>query len=749
MILGVSQKVSIKSSGLKETIESAKVGRSEERIIPTICSLCGPMPGCGLNCYVKDGRLIRVEGMKEAPTNKGTLCPKAFASAQWVYSPQRLRYPLKRVGKKGEGKFERITWDEALDTIASKLSELKEKHGPESLAILAPARRSYCDYLQRFLIAHGSPNYGHSGLCFIQAAFGFAYTLGWPWLNRAGADFERANLIVVWGANPAYSAAPMGNLRRILNARERGAKLMVIKPEMQPDAAKADICVPIRPGTDGALALAMLHVIINENLYDTDFVSGWCYGFDKLVPHIQQYTPEWAEPITGLSADRIREVARLYGTTKPACILTGNAFDQTVDSNNAVRAVAILIAITGNLDRPGGNVVLSGSTMPMVKSVHLRERYRQDFVDRLVGPEVASCFQPFLEGTSSAYYRCLDSVLTREPYPVRAIIAPGTQPAVITRGSKRVVEALEKLEFFVVIDVMQNASMPWADIVVPVATMYECDHPFEVSGNWIMARNKVIEPLGDYKSDYEFWLDLGVKMGYGEDFWDGSIEKCMNYQLENFGMTMEELRAHPTGIIYEPKPMVYEKYEKIFSTLSPRLSRAPYLPQGKVAIYNTTFEENGFNPLPEWVEPPESPTATPELLAKYPLVFSDTHTSDVYNHGWLHNLPYLREIQPDPWVHIRPETAKARGIENGDWVIVESPHGWIKVKALYFQGIRPDVVMGLHGWWQGCDELGLPGYPILDGGANVNVLYSTDPEKAFDPMVTAMPKQTLVEVRKA
>jgi anaerobic selenocysteine-containing dehydrogenase len=299
---------------------------------------------------------------------------------------------------------------------------------------------------------------------------------------------------------------------------------------------------------------------------------------------------------------------------------------------------------------------------------------------------------------------------------------------------------------------MQTSSMPWADVVVPVATMYECDHPFEIpmmGANWIMARNKVIEPLGDYKSDYEFWLDLAVKMGYGDDFWHGSIEECMNYQLENFGMTMEELRAHPTGILYEPKPMVYEKYDEIFTTPSPRLSGAPYLPQGKVAVYNTAFEENGFNPLPEWVEPPESPTGTPELLAKYPLVFFDTHTSDVYNHGWLRNVPYLREIQPEPWIHIHPDAATARGIEDGDWVIVESPHGWIKVKALYFPGIRPDTIMSLHGWWQGCDELGLPGYPLLDGGANVNVMYSTDPDKAFDPVVTAMPKQTLVEVRKA
>ena len=721
-----------------------------EQIIPTFCSLCGPSLGCGINCYVKNGKLVRITGMKESPLNKGKLCAKAFASMQWVHSPQRLRYPLKRVGEKGEGRFERITWDEALDMIADKLKEQKERYGPESLAVLSPQHRTYKDYFIRFLIAHGSPNYCHSGICAIQRAFGFAYTLGTPVL---GLDYEHTHLIVVWGANPVYASAPMGNLRRILEARKRGAKLIVIKPEMQPDAAMADYWLPIRPGTDGALALAMLNVIINEHLYDADFVSRWCYGFDKLVPHVQKYTPEWAAAITGLTESRIKAVARLYGTAESACILAGNAFDQTVDSNNAVRAVAILMAITGNFDRPGGNIVSVPGTMSMLKSVHLRERYTPELINKLVGPEMPGCFQPFIEGASSAYYRCLNSVLTGEPYPVKTIIAPGTQPTVSTRGPKMVVEALKKLEFFVVIDVMETSSMPWADVVIPVTTMYESDYPFEASmpgtGNWIMARNKVIEPQGDYKSDYEFWLDLAVKMGYGEDFWQGSIEACMNYQLENFGMTIDELRAHPNGIIYEPKPMVYEKYDKIFATASPRLSKAPYLPQGKVAIYNTTFEENGFNPLPEWVEPPESPTGTPELRARYPLVFFDTHTSAVYNHGWLRNVPCLREIQPEPWIHIHPDTAKERGIKDNDWVIVESPHGWIKVKALYFSGIRKDTVMGLHGWWQGCDELGLPGYALLDGGANVNVLYSTDPVKAFDPVVTAMPKQTLVEVRKA
>jgi anaerobic selenocysteine-containing dehydrogenase len=312
-----------------------------------------------------------------------------------------------------------------------------------------------------------------------------------------------------------------------------------------------------------------------------------------------------------------------------------------------------------------------------------------------------------------------------------------------------VIEALKKLEFFVVVDVMETSSMPWADIVIPVATMYECDHPFEAMDNWIMARNKVIEPLGDYKSDYEFWLDLGVKTGYGDYFWNGSIEDCMNEQLESFGMTIDELRTHPTGIVYERNPMVFEKYENIFATPRSHVTGVPYLPQGKVAIYNTTFEENGFNPLPEWVEPPESITGTPELVKEYPIIFYDTHTSDVYNHGWLRNVPYLREIWPDPWVHIFPDTARELGIKDGDWVTIESPHGKIKAKAIYFPGIRPDTVMGLHGWWQGCDELGLPGDTILDGGPNVNLLYNTDPDKAYDPLVTAMPKQTLVRIRKA
>jgi anaerobic selenocysteine-containing dehydrogenase len=718
--------------------------KSEEKVIPTFCAMCGPSMGCGIYAIVRGGRFVGVEGMPEAPTNQGRLCPKAYAAPQWVYSQQRLKHPLKRVGQRGEGKFQRIGWDEALDIIASKLTQQKEKFGPESLGILSPARRTYSNYLFRFLVAHGSPNYGHSGICAMQKGFSFHYTLG----STPFPDLVRSNLIVIWGKQPAFSGAPIGHLKTILDAQARGAKIVAIKPSMEPDAALADVWVPIRPGTDAALALAMLNVVINENLYDADFCSRWTYGFDQLKAHVQQYTPQWAARITGLPVEQIEQVARLYATTKPACIYHGNGFEHAPSCSDAIRAVAILMAISGNLDRPGGDVFPVGSTMPAPRSVHLRERYTQEWVDKLVGPEFPRPFQPFVEGTTSAYYRLFESVLTKKPYPLKTIIAPGTQPTVSTRGSKNVAEALKKVDFFVVIDVMRTVEMDYADVVVPVATMYECDHPFEARDGWIMARNQVIEPLGDYESDYKFWLDLGVKMGYGADFWDGDIEACMNYQLEPFGMTLEELRRHPTGIVYDEKPMIYEKYAQVFSRLSTRLSKAPYLPQGKVALYNTTFEEHGFSPLPEWREPPESPTATPELLVKYPLILSDYHTSKTYNASWLRNVPYLREILPYPTLQIHPDTARAREINDGDWVLVGSPHGTMRMKAEIYPGMRPDTVMALHGWWQGCEELGLSGYPPLDGGANTNNMYSVDPAKAYDPLVTAMSSQTLVQVSK-
>jgi len=738
--------------------EAAAAAKKEgETVIPTFCGMCGPSENCGVYAFVKDGRFTKVAGMKESPVNRGGLCPKGQAAPQWVYSPDRLKYPLKRTGKKGEGKFEKIGWDDAIKIIADTLKSQKEKYGPESLAMLSPARRTYSDYMQRFLIAHGSPNYGHSGICAMQRGFGFSYTLG----GMPSCDYENSEVIIIWAKQPYFSGPAMDGPKSYLKAKARGAKIISIKPSVEPDVSVADIWVPVRPGTDTALALSMLNVVINEGLYDREFVEKYCYGFDKLKEHVQKYPPEWGEKISGVPAKQITEVSRIYAKAKAAAIDLGNGVEHTPSSNDAIRSVAILMAITGNLNRAGGNMLGGGmgggGGMARTRSISLASRYTQEMVDKLVGPEFPKEFQPFMEGTSSAYYRILDSVLTEKPYPIRTIIAPGTQPTVSTRGTKRVIEALKKVDFFVVVDVTRTADMNYADIVIPVATPYEIDHPFGTRGNTIVPRNRVIEPLGKYKSIFEFFLDLGAAMGYGADFWNGSIAECMNYQLEPLGITFDELKKHPEGIALQTQggnpgagtPAANRNFDTIFQAKSTRLSGAPYLPHGKVEIYNTSFEAAGYNPLPEWREPPESITGTPELTEKYPLILSDYHTSKCYTASWQRNVPYLREVQPYPTLHIHPDTASGRGIKNDDWIIVESPHGWMKVKAEIFPGIRPDTVMMLHGWWQGCRELGLEDYPLADGGANVNNMYSVDPEKAFDPLVTAMTSQTLVQVRKA
>jgi anaerobic selenocysteine-containing dehydrogenase len=726
--------------------EAQPVTRSE-KLIPTFCAMCGPSSGCGIMAKVIDGKFVGIESFPECPTNDGVNCAKAHGAPQWVYSPDRLRYPLKRIGAKGEGKFQRIGWDEAVTIVAEKLKEQKARYGPESLGILSPARRSYSDYLYRFLMTHGSPNYGHSGICGMQLMFTFTYTLGAP----TSPDYANADLVIIWGKQPVFSGAAKRSVSKLIAAKERGCKFVTIKPTLEPDGAVTNsLWVPIRPGTDAALALAMLHVIVNENLYDAAFVKEWCYGFDKLKDHVQQYTPAWAEKITGVSAAQIQEVARLYANTPKAAIDCGNGLEHSPSANDAIRAIGALMAITGHLDKPGTNVWPGGNNMPQPRGVHLRERYTQEWVDKLVGYEFPPAFQPAMEGTSASFYRLFDSVLTGEKYPIRAIIAPGSQALASTRGTKRIVEALMKLEFFVILDTTRTADMPYADIVMPISSMYEVDHPFETSGAWIMARNKVIEPVGETKSDYEFWLDLGNRMGYATDWWNGDIKKHMDWRMEPLGMTYEELRAkYPKGRTYESNPPSYQQYATRFATRSTRIDKGPYLPEGKVALYNTLFEKAGLTPMPVWRELPEGPTATPELLSKYPLLLSDYHTSRAYNASWLRHVPYLRDLEPYPYLHIHPETARERGIADGDWVAVEGPHGTMKVKAMYYPGARPDVVMLLHGWWQGCRDFGMEDFPIADGGANTNNMYTTDPARMFDPAITAMSSQTLVQVRKA
>jgi thiosulfate reductase/polysulfide reductase chain A len=740
------------------------------KIIPTLCHGCGSYkPFCGILCHVEDGKFVRVEG-NPACFNNGvpgstSLCAKGLTGPQYVYSADRLLYPLRRVGPKGEGKFQRITWDEALDTIADKLKESKDKYGPESYGVLSPEYWPVLSTLgRRFLNVHGSPNYMHSAICATPRMAAARVTVGF--ISMEPDDWLKTRLYVNWGSNVENSAVNKSTPRKILNALASGMKYIDIRPMLDPLGTKADMWVPIRPGTDGALALAILNMLIGEGLYDTEFVETWCHGFDKLAAHVKQFPPEWAARITGVPATQISDVARLIGTTHPTFIRMGNGIgDQTNDGTSTISAISLIAAVTGNLDVPGGHPAPGpGGGGPGPSISHLEELAPPDLVDKLVAPESPRWYQKkgwWESGPTSAYYKGLMSVLTGEPYPLRVLNASGTNPLSATRDPEKVAEALGKTDFMFAMDVSRASHIDYADIVLPACTSYEQGDFFSVrntpEGTWIGGYNQVVEPLGESRSDWRFYLDLAVRMGYGEHFWQGSMDGLMDEMLAPYGITAEQLRRNPDGILVKPpesrddaaqadasgpKEREYRKYSVLFKDL----------PHGRVQCYNEliggreTCDGTGTLPhMPVYKGPPEGIAETPELAREFPLILSDVHAHRLSEHSYFYNVAYLRELRPYPWVKINPATAQKYGIADGDWVKVESPHGWCKLKAEYFAGISPEVLMTKRGWWQSCEELDLPGYDTGDGGSEVNALYNSD-ESLFDKFYSQMAKQTLVKI---
>lgn len=770
---------------MKETDGADAAGAGGEDAVVEVkhawCKMCGPArTHCSTLCTVRDGRWTNVEGNPEAGNNYGrgsrTLCAKGNAAMHTVYSPTRLLYPMKRTGEKGEGKFEQITWDEALDTIAAKLKEQKEQYGAESYAVLSPQFYAVLGSLgRRFLNVHGSPNYLHSAICNSQRMFSRLVTIGGPEhakaTDTAPGQLGKTKLLVVWGFNSENSAVNQGNPNARMNAKEGGMQIVDIRPMQEGLGAHADYWLPVRPGTDTALALAFLNVIIGEDLYDHDFVENWTTGFDELAEHVTQFTPAWAAEITGLPEEQITEVARLMGTVKPMGINCGNGIgDQANDGHWTVACACLIEAITGNLGIAGGGGAGMVMPEPLIKTKGidlLTDRLPESDEDKangwmagvskLVAPETPRWFQDMVtqeSGPTSAYNKGLQSILTEDPYPLRFVFGQSSNPMSATRQPKTIAEALKKLDYYVVMDTAWNSSCDYADIVLPATTQYESADQFATknspAGTFIGINQVISEPPGETRSDWQYYLDLAVKMGYGADFWDGDIDKMLNEQLDGSGVTLEELREK--GYVFKertdgakPTEPAYQDYEKMFASL----------PGGKAQCVNewigdkpNAMDTGTIERLPVYKGAPESIVGTPDVAAEYPLVISDVHAYRLCNHSYYHDVPYLRELQPEPWVKINPATGAKYGIADGDWMTVESPHGSIKMVARYFEAIAPDVLMTKRGWWEPCEELGLPGYGTLDGGSEVNVLYDDNMDN-FDGFTSAMAKQTLVKISKS
>ena len=660
------------------------------KVVNTVCRMCGRV--CGMRAYVENGKLVRVEGIPNHVASKGGLCPRGLSAVEYEYDPKRLKSPLKREGKRGQGKWRKITWDEALDIIANKLLEIKEEYGAESLVWhrgAAPGWGSNWSYVQRFMYAFGSPNVAsHDHLCYTPRTIGHKYTYG----GQPLPDYENASLIVLWGFNPMETSVTNQG-RRIIEAVKRGARLIVIDPRFSRAAAKADLFIQPRPGTDGALALGMINYIIKEGLYDKQFVEKWVYGFDEFRAFVEKYSLKRVSEITWVSVDKIREAAYLYATNSPGAVLEdGNGIEQHTNVVQTTRAIAILRAITGNLDVPGGNVF----PLPLkLRDLTLREKLGEILRKGVKPISTHPLYFP-LWGISTP--ELLDTIDTGSPYPVKALIVQGSAIATIASNCLKVRETLKKLDFIVVHDLYMTATAELADIVLPAASFLEYPHirtetvaiP-SVDTHIIALADKVVEPLGECWSDPKFIFELAKRVGLEDYFPWKDEEEAINDELEPLGLTVEELRKHPEGIAIKFSPHeVYRKYEKKgFDTST-----------GKVEFYSETFKKHGYDPLPEFKEPAESPYSTPELYKEYPLICGTGLKPGRFTHTQFRTLPSLNRIHPHPFVEIHPDTAEELGIKDGDWVFVESPRGRIKVKAKVTFIVHPKVVMVAHGWGQ-------------------------------------------------
>lgn len=655
---------------------------SGEKVVKTVCQAC--LYSCGIEAHVREGKLVRVSGMKNHPVNMGKLCPKGAAVIDWVYSPDRLKYPLQRHASG----WKRITWDEAIDIIASRLEKIKEEYGPAALAVLFGMvlfvqGRISKELIQRFCDVYGTPNvFSVDSMCYRVRIQAHVLTFG----KRAVPDLEVKNskCLVFWGHNPHASTPPLA--WRLTNQNIKGKKIIVVDPRKTPIAEKAHLHMKPRPGTDCALALGIMNVIISEGLYDKEFVKKWCLGFDKLREHVKRYPPEEVERITWVPKEQIAEAARIFATTKPACIHQGwNSLDQTVAGFHTNRCIAILQAITGNYDVPGGYLT---HVEPPYRSTRLPELVRDEpiGIDRFplhykVGERL------FGEAHGMLLY---DAIIDGKPYPIKAAIITGTNPLRTWPNTNKLFEALKRLEFLVVMDMFMSETAKVADIVLPAASFLEREEwphfPFVLGLPFVMLRKKAIE-YEEALPDIEFWMRLARRMGYDDYFPWRSVEEYMDYAMEPSGLTVKFLRDEaPEGVFYTEAS--YKKYEKEgFPT-----------PSGKVEIYSETLEKMGHEPLPVHIEPLESPISTPEIAKEYPLILTTGSRILEFLHSEHRNVKKLRRMIPEPYAEISKETALRYGIGDGDKILIKTRRGQIEIRAKIEEDMLPGVVNVSHGW---------------------------------------------------
>ena len=689
-----------------------------DSVVKSHCRMCHG--GCGVLVYVKDGKIAKIAGDPDCPINHGTLCSKGIAASQLVYHPDRLTYPVRRVGSKGSGKWERISWDEALDAIAEKILNYKESFGAESIVMGYGTGRENEAVIYRFANLLGSPNTLTAGhFCYGPRIATTIITCG----TNPIVDYENnPKCIMVWGNNLVISNPDCYKGEPFSTALDAGAKLIAVDPRLTRIAARADIWLPLRPGTDTALALGMCNVIVQEELYDKEFVENYVHGWDAFVRRVNEYPLKKVEEITWVPKEKIQEAARLFATTKPAAIQWGVAIEQQVNCADNNRALLALMGITGNIDVQGGQMLFSSPKIRNVGQFGAHKMLSREQAEKRLGGDRFRLAGNFAIINPKCVW---DAILEEEPYPVKMLFFISSNP-VLTRGNAReVYRALEAVEFMAVADFFMTPTAELADIVLPAATWLEMDYigDFWKRHGYILPRRKVVQ-IGECRSDHEMLNDLAHRVGQGEHWWD-TFEGGLDHILEPMGITWKDFEK----MDYIRGDVNYRKYkEKGFST-----------PTGKFELYSTLLEKWGYDPLPQFREPPEGPNSSPEIYKKYPYILITGRRQPGFFHTENRQLPWLRELHKDPVVEIHPETAEKEGIGEGDWVIIESPRGKVRQRARLFAGMDPRIVSAEHAWW--FPENKDPGHGWDE--SNINILTSNAYEDC-DPAMGATHVRTLL-----
>jgi anaerobic selenocysteine-containing dehydrogenase len=782
------------------------------------CALC--VSRCGSIAVVENGRFTALEPDPAHPTGKA-LCAKGRAAPELVYHPDRLLYPMRRTRPKGDPDpgWQRISWDEAFDLAASRLKEIAQAHGPEGVAfgVASPSTSGSDDsivWLQRLLNAFGSPNLLVSmELCGWGRYLANIYTFGASVPGVYMPDLEHAGCILFWGYNP--NLARLTHATATMEALKRGARLIVVDPRRTGIAKKADQWLQVRPGSDGALALGLAHVMIANGWYDQEFLREWTnapllvradtgrlltqsnlseqgspqqYGawstaqgglvpydpsvgryeagsadlalsgaysietlsgavvckpvFELMAEMCQEYPPERVEDLTGVGRAQVVETARLLWEARPTAYYAWSGVEMQSNATQIARAIAQLYTLTGCLDSRGGNVQFPGIPAAPISGQELMPPEQSA---RALGmPDLPLGPARWGFATSEELYR---GILEQQPYGVHGLVVFGSNLLLSHANGQRGREALQKLDFYVHCDLFMNPTAELADIVLPVASPFErqaLKMGFEVSAeahSTAQLRTAVVPARGEARSDTAIIFDLACRLGLEPHFWNGDIEAAYRYQLGPSGITLEDLRQHPGGI----RLQLPERYRK-FAEQQDGVPRGFNTPTRKIELYSQTLLEAGYPPLPDYEEPLVSPRSRPDLARQFPLILTCTkHT--LFCESQHRALPSLRRQAQEPEVELHPTTAAERGIQEGDWVRIETPESSVRAKARFNPNLAPDVVCGQHGWWQPCPEIDAPGYDAFSSeGANFNLLIGN---QAIDPISGSVPHRAyLCQVRR-